>query len=302
MSAVLSSLGPLQINGSTYPVLNINMPFAVISEASEHSGQLYSTATLISGANPTMTAQMPFRAAFDLIGFGALAVTSVGVFLSKYAATGLKSTDTDHRRFALASSAKGLATITGVSVAQDGLLLADIEITFSSADGTTHPLSPGTAALPALSAQPVLHTVGPAALANTVRDGVSAWSVSLNQRVSGIRSDGDLYPQTLAYTGGVPEIAATFQDADTLMSVLGAIGIGASTTTVLYAKQYDATTGLVVGGATAVSITLAGGYIAPETLAAAHAGVATYEVRILPAGTTPDVHALTVATNATAPA
>lgn len=303
--SVYSSLAPVSINGAVYPVISMNLPFAVITAPIEHSGQLYPTAQIINGATPSLTLQMPFKAAFDLIGFGALTVTAFILGLTRFGDAASKSAGTDHRQLTMGASDRGLATITSVSVTQDGLLVADVDIAFKAASGQTHPLTAGTGAQLTLSAQPVIHTMGPVALTGTKRTGARGWSVDMGQRVESRRSDGDLYPTQVAYLGGSPSITVDHEDADTVLGGISAAGAGALATTVLYGRQMstanDATFGTIIGGDTGVSITLAAGWIAPETLEAAQNGVAGLSLRLVPANATPDTHPLAVATNATVP-
>ncbi len=301
MTAVLNSLGPISINSTTYPVLSIDQQFATIVEPAEHTGQLYPHLQLIRGAVPQLTVTMPLQAAYDLVGLKSLSVTAMDIWLAKYGSDGAKSTSTDHRKLSLDTGQTALATITTISVAQDGLATADVQITCRSSDGQTHPLVAGTGTLPTLSAQPTLHTMGPVALQGTAIDGAAGWSIDLAQTVQPERSDGDLYPTVVAYRGGSPTISVDHNSPENIMAVLDLIGESAGANTVLYARRHDTSTGLVVGGATAVSITLADGWITPESVAAAQDGLASIPLSIAPQTDTVDVHPLTVSTSATAP-
>lgn len=301
MTTVYNAMGPVKINTTTVPVIDIQQSLAHVIEPAEHTGQLYPMVQLVRGSEPRFTLTMPFAAAYALIGMGSLQVTALDVWFAKYAATGAKSTAADSRKVSLDTDQTALATITSVDVTQDGLLTASVDVVCRSDDGQTNPLTVGTGTLPSLSSQPTLHTLGPVALQGTAIDGVQGWSIDLGQRIVTERTDGDLYPTVVAYRGGAPSITVDHASVENVLAVLDLIGEAASTDTVLYARQHSATTGLVVGGATAVSITLAGGYVHPDTITASQDGVATPSIVMLPQATTVDVHPLTVSTTATAP-
>jgi hypothetical protein len=297
----IHSLGPVKINTTTVPVLDIQQSFAHVIEPAEHTGQLYPMLQLVRGSEPRLTLTMPFAAAYDLIGMDSLQVTALDVWFAKYTDQGVKSTSTDHRKLTLDTDQTALAAITSIDVAQDGLLTASVDVVCRSDDGQTHPLTPDTGSLPTLSSQPDLHTLGPVELQGTAIDRVQGWSIDMGQRIETVRTDGDLYPTVVAYRGGAPTITIDHASVENVLSVLDLIGEAASTDTVLYARQHSATSGLVVGGATAVSITLAGGFVHPDSITASQDGVASPSIVMLPQATTVDTHPLTVSTSATAP-
>lgn len=301
MTAVLNTLAPIQIASTVIPATNVSLSLGAIEEASEHSGQLFPTLRLIKGANPEATFTAPFEAVYALVGMGGYVASQFDIYLAKFASL-VKSTSSDHQKLALSTSAQALLTIESVQVAQDGLLLANVRARYKSADGTTHPITrTANNSLVALASQPNLHTNGPVKLANTTVDGVASWSVECNHKAESLRSDGDLYPSEIIYRGSAPQITVEFNDPLTVLGTTGMLGLNASTTTILYAKRYSTTTGEVSGGATAVSITMAGGYINPQDMAAAVAGVATQGVRIFAMNGTVDTNPLTVSVSATAP-
>lgn len=301
MTAVLSTLAPIQLNATKLATRNVTLTAGVLNEQSWHSGQLYPTLQLVPGANPVVSFETPFAAAYSLIGMGAIQVTTLDIYFAKYLSTGVKSTSTDHTKVSLAASAVGIAVISNISVSQDGLLVATVEITLQSSNGTTHPMSPSTGSIIALDAQPTLHTSGGCKLANTTTDGVTGWSIDMGQRIQSIRSDGDMYPTVVAYSGGNPSLTLQFDDVATLLAAIDLVGETASTTTIVYGRPYSTTTGIVSTGATAVSITLAGGLIIPDSFTASLDGKAACSIVLKPAGSSIDAHPLTVALNATAP-
>jgi hypothetical protein len=301
MTAILNTLAPIQIGTTVIPVMDVSLSLGAIEEGSIHSGQLFPTLRLIKGSAPQATFRAPFEAVYAIVGMGAYVATTFDIYLAKFASL-VKSTSSDHQKLALSTSASALITIESVSVSQDGLLMAECRARYKSADGTTHPITRTVNnAMVALAAQPNIHTNGPAKLANTTVDGVRGWSVDLNHNVEELRSDGDLYPSEIIYKGSAPQVSIDFSDPLTALGTTGLLGLNASTTSIVYAKRYSTTTGEVVGGATAVSITMAGGYINPQDMAAAVAGVATQGVRIFASNGTADTNPLTVSVSATAP-
>ena len=301
MTHIIQSLAPIRIGSTVLATDNLVLSLGAIEEASIHSGLLYPTARLVKGSNPRATFRAPFAAAYTLLGLGGYVANTLDIYLARYSAQ-VKSTASNHVKLALSTSASALVTITGVSVEQDGVLWADIACDFVSSNGITHPLvKTDDNDLATLSSQPVLHTNGPAKLANTIIDGVRGWSLDLQQQVDTIRTDGDLYPNAVVYRGAKPQLTVTFTDPTTLLGLSGMLGSEASTSTVVYAKQYSQATGEVIGGATAASLTIADGYINPDQLSAAIQGVATQSVTLYASNAASDTHPITVSLSATAP-
>ncbi len=248
-------LSPININSTVLAVENISLPYDVVSVVSQHSGNEYPTLIASPGANPRLTFRTPFANAFTLIGFGVLAATALDVYLAKFVSSA-RSGSSVHSKLSLASSCTATCHITGVSVSQDGILMADVECVYLSNDGVTHPIAAMTTnnALPSLAAQPTLHTQGPISIGGTVYGGLKSAGIDLGQQMTTARSDGDPYPRVCVRTGGQPKLSGMHEDPTAMHAILTTVGI--SSAIIQYFRSYSATTG-IVGTANSVSITLA---------------------------------------------
>lgn len=300
MSATIYSLSPVNINTTVLPVENITLPHDVLSTLHQHSGNEFPTLAASPGANPKLTFRTPFVGAYNLFGLSALKVTALDVYLAKFINL-VRGGAASHPKLSLASSAIGYAHITGWSVNQDGILMADCEIYYLSADGQTHPIASVAAnqSLPSLASQPVLHTLGPISVNGTVYGGHSQSSVQMGQQAVVNRTDGDLYPRVCARTGAQPRLTGDHMDPIALNGALGYQGANISSNVIVYYRAYDPTTGLN-SSSNSVSVTIGSGRIHPATMDVAQGSVAKlpYEVLCLSSSST---NPLAISTSATAP-
>jgi hypothetical protein len=221
----------------------------------------------------------------------------VDVYLSTFSA-GLKSSSTDHLKYALTASCEGFAYITGASCSQNGIFMADVEVVIISNNGTTYPLTRSTAALPTLAAEPALRTSGPTTINGTTIAGTMGFSLDLGASVQTMLTDGGLWPTACAYTGGDPVIMVEHSDPLTLTNTLGLIGAAISANVVVYARDYSTSTGLTL--TTGISITVASGRVIPEEFGADNLGVASQGFRVIGLSNDSD-HPWVLATGATVP-
>jgi hypothetical protein len=302
MPASLYSLAPCKLNTTVVPVERIGLSAGIIANVHQHSGNEYPTLVAIPGATPRITLTIPFRAAYDVLGLSLVSLTGFEIYLAKFASL-VRSASSVHTKWALSSSCTAAAMITGLSVNQDGLLMADVEVTPLSNTGMAHPLTrTDNNALPALASQPILHTSGPMSINGTVVPGLQSFGVDLGQSLSVQRTDGAMYPIVAARVDARPKISATHADPVGMYAQLASmLGANITANAVAYFRQYDATTGVVDAGATAVSITVASGRVMPLEVATEQGGVATVGVDVhgLSAGAT---HPFAVSVSATAPA
>lgn len=301
MAYTLYGLSPIVVNSTTLPVENIALPQDVLAVVHQHSGNEYPTLVASPGANPRLTFRTPFKAAFDLFGFTCVSVTTLNVYLATFAAL-IRSASSVHAKLPLASSATAYGHITGFSVNQDGILMAECECVYLSSNGTTHPIAATTVnnALPTLSSQPTLHTHGPISIGGTVIGGLQSVGVDLAQQYTVRRSDGDAYPRVAARTGGAPKLTGEHEDPIALQTAITTVGSSAAI--IQYFRSFNATTG-IVDTANSVSITLATpDRIQLTTLPAAEQGqpaTAGFEAWGLSSTST---HPFVVSTAATTPA
>ncbi len=296
--ATFYSASPLTLNATTVAAEDIRLSFGVISEAVRHSGNLFPSVQIVPGAVPRLSARVPFAEAYALIGLSSLKITTLGLYFSKFV-DGVKSASSVHRKYALASSASGHAIITGARAEQNGILWADIDIVFLSADGMTHPLSASdNNALPAVSAEPALRSIGPVSVNGTSYFGVVGAGIDLGNKLETFTGDGHLYPTVAAFVGGDPVISIDTADPATTISGIGSVGAAASSNIVAYFRDYSTSTHL--SAATGISMTIASGRVMPEDFGASSLGVARGSIRAVGLSTS-STHPVVVATGATLP-
>ncbi len=296
--ALIYSLAPLKLNATVLAIANLQLTPEVAADAFRHSGNEFASVMVAPGAAPRIRFKTPFLAAYNLIGLKTIKCTTVEVYLAKFV-DAIRSASAVHRKYALAASATGFAYITGASVAQQGVLMADVEVILLSADGTTHPLAvTDNNALPTLASEPALHTLGPVTLNGTAIGGTSDCSVDLSQQMEVRSSDGDIYPRVCAYLGGSPSLSLGHDDPVTLLTTVGLVGLNVTANVVQYFRNYDTTTGLTAS--TGLSLTIASGRVIPESQDADNLAVAKTGMRVLPLSST-TTHPMVIATGATVP-
>lgn len=298
MAITIQSLAPAKINSTVLAVKNVSIGAGIISETDKHSGNLYGSLVRVSGAEPVVTMQAPFAAAYSLIGFGSLAVTTLEIWLATFSSYERLTTG---NKWDLATSATAVAVISGFSVDQDGLLLADITVTPLSADGDAHALQLGSGTLPTLAGQPALHTLGSISVNGSAIAGMESFSADLAQTVQAYRGDGQKYAVVAGRLGGMPRCTATLRAPYATLSALTLLGANISSNVIFYFRPYDATTGAVAAsGATGASITVASGRIAWDNVNATQLEIASVGIVVDGLSTT-STHPLAVSLSATLP-
>jgi hypothetical protein len=302
MPATIYSMAPAKFGTTVIPVERIGFSAGVIANPHQHSGNEYPTLVSIPGASPRITLTVPWRAAYDTLGLSINVLTAFEIYLAKFASL-IRSASSVHTKWALTASCTAAAQITGASVNQDGILMAEVEVVPLSNDGTSHPLTrTDNNALPTLASQPVLHGLGPVSINGTVVPGLQSGGVDLGQRLDVQRTDGALYPIVAARIDASPKLSATHADPVGMYAQLGSLlGANITSNVVAYFRQYSATTGVIDTGSTAVSITVASGRVVPLEVSVGHGQVATIglEVHGLSSSST---HPFAVSVSATAPA
>lgn len=302
MPATVYSMAPCRLGATVVPVERIGLSAGVIANPHQHSGNEYPTLVAIPGATPRITLTMPWRIAYDTLGLGINVLTTMDVYLAKFASL-TRASGTVHTKWGLSGSCSAAALIMGASVNQDGILMAEVEIYPLSNDGTTHPLTrTDNNAMPSLASQPILHTLGPCSINGTVVPGLSSAALDLGQRLEVQRTDGALYPLLAVRVDAAPKLSATHADPVGMYAQLGSmLGANISSNFVAYFRQLNTTTGVVDTGSTAVSITVASGRVVPLEVTDSQGQVSTIgiEVHGLSSSST---HPFAVSSSATAPA
>lgn len=296
-AAVLTSLAPITLGSTTLPTMNLRVSPDVASTMHRTSGNEFGSVQAILGGTPKISFDCTAYEAYSAIGFKGTQFTTCNVYLATFA-SGIRSAGSGHPKYALASSAKAFAYIRSVSCSQLGIAMASVEVMLLSADGTTHPLAPTTAALPSLGSQPALRTLGPFSINGTTIAGATSVNLDLAPSVEAIISDGDLYPRVCAYAGGAPSFTIEHADPETLRGTLGFLGAPLSANFVQYLRDVDATT--QVASATGISLTVASGRCIPMEFGADNLQVAKGGMKVdcLSSTTT---HPVVLATGASVP-
>lgn len=263
--ATIYGMSPININSTVLPIDNLTLPAGVMSKAIMHSGNEYPSLSATPGATPRATFKTPFAGAYTLFGLTAFAVTAFDVYFALFSSF-IRASGAVHPKMSLASSAQCYAQIMGWSCAQDGLLMADVELTYLAPDSVTYPVAAvTTAALPQLAAQPQLHTLGPLLINGTAIAGLDRSSGTMNHTAFIPRTDGDLYPKIAAKLQSAPRLSMDHGDPLAVLAALGGspggyIGAAITGTVVQYFRAYSLSTGLV-SASPAVSITVASGRV-----------------------------------------
>ncbi len=300
MPATIYSLAPCKMNSTVLPVKSVTMAPGIIAEAHAHSGNPYPTLIRVSGAEPKITLSIPFGPAYAVLGLSVLKLTTFELWLAKFIDF-TRSASTDHSKFTLSGSAVAAAMITGVSVDQDGDLMAAVDVVPIADTATTNPLALGTGSLPTLASQPQLYTLGPCTINGTTIPGMISAGVDLGQVLVPQRSDGCKYTMAAARVGATPRAFGEHGDPITLLGTLTLDGVSASSNLVQYFRSYNATTGIVDTGGTAISLTMAVGRAHPLDLSTVHGGLSRLGLEFLPTSSS-STHPIVISTTATVPA
>jgi hypothetical protein len=300
MPASIYSLAPAKFNSTVVPVKSISISPSIISEQDVHSGNPYPTLIRVSGSAPKATLTMPFAPAFAVLGFNVTKLTIFECWLAKFLDF-VRDGGSSHQKFALTGGSVAAAMITGISVDQDGDLMATVDVVPISDGSFSNPLAMTTGALPTLASQPLLYTLGPCSINGTVIPGMSSAGVDLAQQLVQQRSDGSRYTMAAARIGATPRAFGEHSDPGAIVAALSLDGAHATSTFVQYFRSYDATTGIVSNAASSgCSLTMSAARAHPTDISVAHGAVAKIGVEFFPLSST-SAHPIVVSTSATVP-
>ncbi len=295
---LIYSSAPVKLNSTVMAATDIKLSANIANQVYQHSGNMFPSSSVLSGAVPRITFKTPVVSALGVIGTGVLALSNFDIMLAKFSnSTYARLATSTHRKW---NAALGAACVTGWSVGQNGVCLADVEVVPLVADGSTHPLTPtDNNAMLTLASEPLLHTLGPISVNGSVITGLNQLSVSMGHTLDVRISDGDLYPRNAALLAGSPSITGEHLDPVTLISALSLIGVNISANVIAYWKSFDATT-QIVSTANSISATIALGRIIAEDVDPSQNNAAKSSIRVVPLSTT-TTHPLVISTAATAP-
>ncbi len=298
-AALIYSAAPVKLNSTVMAATDIKLSPNIANQVYQHSGNLFPSSSILSGAIPRLTFKTPIVSALTTIGTGILALSNLDFMLAKFSnSTYARLATSTHRKW---NAALGAACVTGWSVGQNGICMADVEVVPLVADGVTHPLTPtDNNAMMILASEPLLHTLGPLSVNGTVITGLNQLSVSMGHTIDVRVSDGDLYPRNAALLAGAPSITGEHLDPVTLISALSLIGVNISASVIAYWKSFDATT-QIVSVSNSISATIGLGRIFANDVDANQNNPAKASISVVPLSTT-TTHPMVISTSATAPA
>jgi hypothetical protein len=295
---LIYSSSPCKLNTTVMAATDLRLSANIASQVYQHSGNLFPSVAVLSGAIPRIAFKTPIKDALTVIGTGLLALTNLDFMLAKFSnSTFIKATTSVHTKW---NASSGCAYISGWSIGQGGICLADVDVVPLSTDGTTHPLTRSdNNAMLTLSSEPILHTLGPLSVNGSVITGLNQLSVAMNHTLDVRVSDGDLYPRNAALLAGSPTITGEHLDPATLLTTLSLIGVNISANVIAYWKSFDVTT-QIVSTANSVSAAIASGRIVAENIDAGQNNPAKSAIHVIPLSSTA-THPLVTSIAATAP-
>ncbi len=296
---LIYSMAPVKLNSTVMAASDVRLMPNNAMQTFRHSGNLFDSIAAFSGGVPRISFKTPVKDALSTIGTGLLALTTFEVFAAKFSnSTFIRLATSTHTKWAATS---GCAYISGWSVGQNGVCMADVEVVVFSSDGATHPLTRSDAnAMITVASEPLLHTLGPLSVNGSVITGLNQISVSMGHTLDVRVSDGDLYPRNAALLAGSPSISGEHLDPLTLLTTLNLAGVNINGSSVIaYWKSFDATT-QVVSTANSISVTMASGRIAVEDMSEGQNNANKSSIRVSPLSTS-TTHPLVISTAASAP-
>lgn len=292
------SLGPLTIGATTIAVKAHGFSPGILAQIEDHSGLPYPYAEVIPGANPTVQFTAYASDIYALVGADFfLDTTTFDLYLSKYS-DAIRSSGTDHTKLALSASCRAAITLDSFSVSQDGTVMAECTAVLLANTSTGHPVTlTSNNALPALTAAPVLHSLGPLVVNAVGLPGDRAFVLDLGHTLETGRDDGDLYPRTAALVRGEPKLTVQHTDPVAVLTSLGLLG-GAPGTVIQYGRRVGADGTL--GAANGLSLTLALAYLRPQVITSEQGRISTTAIEATGRSTS-TTHPVIVSFSATVP-
>lgn len=279
MTAIISSLAPARMtpSGGSSTVLAVeSVAFspAIARTLFQHSGNRFPSLVHKPGAAPRVRITTPFYPAYQILGFAAKKLTAFDYFLAQFSDY-VRASGSSHTMIGLTASCHAAARIMGASVSQSGILMAEVDIVpLSVVNGMDHPLTPASGqALPTLSAEPTIHTIGPFVLNGTRLDGLTNQGIDLGGEFAGAPSDGERFLRNVAEIENQPSMQAAHQDPVTLLGALGLLGAEITADAVAYFREIDGDSGEVLE--TGLSITAAEGVVDPTDVQLRRGDLAT---------------------------
>lgn len=247
----VSGLGFAKLNTTTVHVTSISYTPNLGVEPFRSGGDIAPSMIRRTGSRPVFRLTMPLDDAWTALGaLGPVKLTAAEM----YAATFDTTTPTAYRVGTGANkwsitAVTGLAwgIISRVYPAGGGLpmMLADVLVYFATTDGLTDPVTNASASLPTAPAAPVLHVLSTLTDDGTNRWGLTNWSIDFGCAMEPVQSDGLFYPTTYRFPSIDARVNIDHKDIAAIYTSLTGDGKIASTSFILYARKYNASTQLL---------------------------------------------------------
>lgn len=222
--AVLYGIYGIKIAAVMYGVtgtISLDDNMVVVSEKNDGTGGRRIAAAL--GGAPTISfSSREIEALLDVTGLTGLSIASLSGGITLYfTKQDLVGRNASSVHYSLNVTA-GVIVPTSISASQDQL--ASINYTIHAiSSGSAYPgTEASNAALSAIASPTSLFTLGPAIINGTRRDGLTSWTLNLNQGVTKMRGDGSPWPKAITVDEGEPSFDIMTKDSGTLAAVIAA--------------------------------------------------------------------------------
>lgn len=263
-------LAPLAFGAATYPVLSAALKMGNEHEVLHHSGLLHAAlARPNAGRSVMLTLTMPIASALDMCGAGMVSamVSACTMHQTAYNDAVIASGEV-HPTWELDSGAQAIACITEIQTGSDaGMVTATVDVAVLSGDGVTAPVVPGAGALPVLSSQPAVHTMGPVTIAGTAVKGSQSHSISTGLSWRFNPADGEEYATNAVIETSQTTLTISHADAKAVADEFADLA-SQKAAVALFCREADQGT-LRLGG-TSISFTAALGAVALGDLSHSH--------------------------------
>lgn len=156
---------------------------------------------------------------------------------------GIRSAGSTHTSYGITA---GALVINTISATQGGIASAHCSLYASSSDGITSPwtVTENGVALPAETNLASIYSLGTTSLNGTSLEGITSWTINLNNQVQQQLTDGNLYPQWSALMSHAPTITVNSADPGSVRTLIGNSGLNLASGG-LVLTLYETTNGVI---------------------------------------------------------
>lgn len=235
--------GPAKVNATTLAVTDLGLELVAGSDLVrlQHSANRFMSVIVRASGEPRVRFSTPAAGALALFGTDGIKVTTLEVWMAKFADFRKTGTSSDDDKIDFNTNAVGFGYIEGISAGQGGIALASVVIEVLLGTATTvDPLKFTSAGgdIPVLGSEPALHTVGPIAINGTRIDGVRSTNLSFGHSMLRLAADGDVYARVGALTTSDPTLSAEVVNPDAWLTSAGVIGAPITTSMDIWFRAF----------------------------------------------------------------